>query len=346
MDAISSLGFGSAGFVEALYEDFLADPTSVPDAWRREFERWAAGKAPATHAAVQQQFRELARQPRAVLVAPVRRSRLPDNLQKQNAVQELINEYRQRGHLAARTDPIAPQPPATVPSLALGYHGLTEADLALSFSPGNFPLPAGAPLRELVAALEATYCGAIGFEYAYLADSAQVEWLRERIEVGRGRAVLSADEQMQVLRALTAAEGLERYLHRRYVGQKRFSLEGGDGLIAVLDELVRRAGSADVKELVLGMAHRGRLNVLVNILGKQPSELFAEFEGKAEVVGSGDVKYHQGSRLTRSPPAGQFTSRSPSTRRTLKSSIRWSRVRCGRVRSAVVTVLVGRFCRC
>ena len=292
MDASSSLGFGSARFVEALYEDFLADPSSVPDTWRREFETWAAGRTPQTHAAVQRRFQELARAPAAARAAP--EAVTPDNLHKQNAVQQLINEYRQRGHLAARTDPIKLQPPPAVPSLALGYHGLADADLPRSFSAGNFPLPPGAPLRDLLAALEATYCGAIGFEYAYLSDSAQVEWLRERIEAGRGRAPLSADEQAQIMRALTAAEGLERYLHRRYVGQKRFSLEGGDGLIAVLDELVRRAGSSDVKELVVGMAHRGRLNVLVNILGKQPRELFAEFEGKAEVIGSGDVKYHQG----------------------------------------------------
>ena len=295
MDVSSSLGFGSAGFVEALYEDFLVDPASVPDAWRCEFETWAAGKPPATHAAVQQQFRELARRPRTDSMTPGASGAVTaDNLHKQNAVQQLINEYRQRGHLAADTDPIKLQPPTPVPSLAPGFHGLTDADLALSFSPGNFPLSAGAPLRELVTALQATYCGAIGFEYAYLSDSAQVAWLRERIEAGRGRAVLNADEQMQVMQAITAAEGLERYLHRRYVGQKRFSLEGGDGLIAVLDELVRRAGGAGVKELVLGMAHRGRLNVLVNILGKRPSELFAEFEGKVEVIGSGDVKYHQG----------------------------------------------------
>ena len=292
MDASSRLGFGSAGFVEALYEDYLVDPSSVPDAWRREFETWAADKAPVTHGAVQRRFRELASRPAAARAGPV--AVTPDNLHKQNAVQQLINEYRQRGHLAADTDPIKLQQPTAVPSLAPGYHGLTEADLGLVFSPGNFPLPAGAPLRDLVAALEATYCGAIGFEYAYLSDSAQVDWLRERIEAGRGRAVLSADEQTQIMRAITAAEGLERYLHRRYVGQKRFSLEGGDGLIAVLDELVRRAGGAGVKELVLGMAHRGRLNVLVNILGKRPRELFAEFEGKAEVIGSGDVKYHQG----------------------------------------------------
>ena len=276
MDASSRLGFGSAGFVEALYEDYLVDPSSVPDAWRREFETWAADKAPVTHGAVQRRFRELASRPAAARAGPV--AVTPDNLHKQNAVQQLINEYRQRGHLAADTDPIKLQQPTAVPSLAPGYHGLTEADLGLVFSPGNFPLPAGAPLRDLVAALEATYCGAIGFEYAYLSDSAQVDWLRERIEAGRGRAVLSADEQTQIMRAITAAEGLERYLHRRYVGQKRFSLEGGDGLIAVLDELVRRAGGAGVKELVLGMAHRGRLNVLVNILGKRPRELFAEFD--------------------------------------------------------------------
>ena len=164
MDVSSSLGLGSAGFVEALYEDFLVDPASVPNAWRCEFETWAAGKPPATHAAVQQQFRELARRPRTDSMTPGASGAVTaDNLHKQNAVQQLINEYRQRGHLAADTDPIKLQPPTPVPSLAPGFHGLTDADLALSFSPGNFPLSAGAPLRELVTALQATYCGAIGY---------------------------------------------------------------------------------------------------------------------------------------------------------------------------------------
>ncbi|WP_372695827.1 2-oxoglutarate dehydrogenase E1 component [Immundisolibacter sp.] len=303
MDASSSLGFGSTAFVEALYEEFIVDPASVPEVWRREFESWGGapgGALSPTHGAVQQRFRELANKPAARPAAPG----TPHDLHKQNAVQQLINEYRQRGHLAARTDPLDLQTNSPVPSLSLDYHGLTQADLDLSFSAGNFPLPPGSTLRELVSALEATYCGAIGFEYAYLSDSQQVEWLRQRIEAGRGRTVLSEAEQLQIMQALTAAEGLERYLHRRYVGQKRFSLEGGDGLIAVLDELVRRAGSADVKELVIGMAHRGRLNVLVNILGKQPQELFAEFEGKAQVVGSGDVKYHQGFSADPVTPGG------------------------------------------
>jgi 2-oxoglutarate dehydrogenase E1 component len=305
MDVSSGLGFGSASFVEALYEEFLADPTRVPEAWRREFESWGgppAGTAALSHAAVQQRLRELAAQRRAAVAAPP--AAASERLHKQNAVQQLINEYRQRGHLKARTDPLELQPTPPVPSLSLDYHGLTQADLDLSFSTGNFPLPTGATLRDLVSALEATYCGTVGFEYAYLSDSQQVEWLRQRIEAGRGRAALTVDEQRQIMRALTAAEGLERYLHRRYVGQKRFSLEGGDGLIAVLEELVQRAGAADVKELVIGMAHRGRLNVLVNILGKQPRELFAEFEGKAEVVGSGDVKYHQGFSADPVTPGG------------------------------------------
>ncbi|MFZ5492022.1 MAG: 2-oxoglutarate dehydrogenase E1 component [Pseudomonadota bacterium] len=305
MDASSSLGFGSAGFVEALYEEFLADPTRVPDAWRREFESWGgppAGRSATTHGGVQQRFRELAGRPAAARAT--REVLSPEHLDKQNAVQQLINEFRQRGHLAARTDPLTLQAGTPVPSLQPEFHGLDAADLDLTFSPGNFLLPSGAPLRDLISALEATYCGSVGFEYAYLSDSAQVAWLRERIEAGRGRGVFGKDEQFQVMRALTAAEGLERYLHRRYVGQKRFSLEGGDGLIAVLDELVRRAGGSDVKELVIGMAHRGRLNVLVNILGKQPRELFAEFEGKVEVVGSGDVKYHQGFSADPVTPGG------------------------------------------
>ncbi|WP_372716633.1 2-oxoglutarate dehydrogenase E1 component [Immundisolibacter sp.] len=293
MDASSSLGFGSAAFVEALYEDFLADTASVPPEWRREFESWrgpTADSALITHSAVQQRFRDLALKP-TVLRTAIPAADLA-GLQKQNAVQQLINEYRQRGHLAARTDPLELEQLADVPSLHLDYHGLTAADLDVSFAAGDFPLPPGAPLRDLQAALEATYCGSIGFEYAYLSDSEQVNWLRQRIEAGR--AALETAEQRQVLAALTAADGLERYLHRRYVGQKRFSLEGGDSLLVVLDEMVRRAGAADVKELVIGMAHRGRLNVLVNILGKQPRELFDEFEGKSTVVGSGDVKYHLG----------------------------------------------------
>ncbi|MGK2941072.1 MAG: 2-oxoglutarate dehydrogenase E1 component [Immundisolibacter sp.] len=293
MDASSSLGFGSAAFVEALYEDFLADSASVSPEWRREFESWrgpTADSALITHSAVQQRFRDLALKP-TVLRTAIPAADLA-GLQKQNAVQQLINEYRQRGHLAARTDPLELEQLADVPTLHLDYHGLTAADLEVSFAAGDFPLPSGAPLRDLQAALEATYCGSIGFEYAYLSDSEQVNWLRQRIEAGR--AALETAEQRQVLAALTAADGLERYLHRRYVGQKRFSLEGGDSLLVVLDEMVRRAGAADVKELVIGMAHRGRLNVLVNILGKQPRELFDEFEGKSTVVGSGDVKYHLG----------------------------------------------------
>ena len=301
MDASSSLGFGSAAFVEALYEDFLVDPASVPAPWRREFESWAR-PAGDTHDAVQQRFRALASRSTAPHTA-VPAADL-ERLQKQNAVQQLINEYRQRGHLRARTDPLDLLEPMVVPSLGLDYHGLAQADLELQFAAGNFPLPAGATLRELLVALEATYCGAVGFEYAYISDSQQVDWLRQRIEAGRGRAVLNEAEQRQILQALTASEGLERYLHRRYVGQKRFSLEGGDGLIPVLDEIVRRAGAADVKELVIGMAHRGRLNVLVNILGKQPRELFDEFEGKAQVVGSGDVKYHQGFSADPITPGG------------------------------------------
>ena len=302
MDASSGLGFGSAAFVEALYEDFLVDPASVPVPWRREFESWGAPASESTHSAVQQRFRALASRPEPARAAASAAD--PDRLQKQNAVQQLINEYRHRGHLRARTDPLELLSPMVVPSLGLDYHELTQADLDLSFAAGNFPLPAGASLRELVSALEATYCGAVGFEYAYISDSQQVDWLRERIEAGRGRALLSEAEQRQIMQELTAAEGLERYLHRRYVGQKRFSLEGGDGLIPVLNEIVRRAGSADVKELVIGMAHRGPLNVLVNMLGKQPRELFDEFEGKAQVVGSGDVKYHQGFSADPITPGG------------------------------------------
>jgi 2-oxoglutarate dehydrogenase E1 component len=198
--------------------------------------------------------------------------------------------------MAALVDPLFLRDKEPVESLDLAFHGLTSADLEASFN-ADFPgCPPTMPLREIIDFLQQTYCDNIGWEYAYINDREQVTWLREQAEQNRGRPSFSADVKREILAAVVGAEGLERYLHRRYVGQKRFSLEGGDSLIPLMDQLVQHAGSMAAKEIVIGMAHRGRLNVLVNILGKKPGELFAEFEGSADlrVDGSGDVKYHQG----------------------------------------------------
>ncbi|MGF4361303.1 2-oxoglutarate dehydrogenase E1 component, partial [Klebsiella pneumoniae] len=160
-------------------------------------------------------------------------------------------------------------------------------------------------LRDIVKALRDTYCRSIGIEYMYISDPAQKRWLQERMETSLGTAQLSTEEKLHILERLTAAEGLERYLHTRYVGQKRFSLEGGESFIASLDHVIQRGGANGVQETIIGMAHRGRLNVLVNILGKSPSQLFEEFEGKhADDLPAGDVKYHQGFSSDVTTPGG------------------------------------------
>jgi 2-oxoglutarate dehydrogenase E1 component len=277
------LSGASAGFLEALYEDYLADPLTVAPEWRAYFASMAGpGAAPETaHSAIREQFRAIAQHPPRVALA------CPD----QHGVSALINAYRQMGHLKARTCPLNLRPPEPVPELELGYHSLHASDLDSPVSDGDF----SGTLREVLAAADETYCGPIGFEYGYL-PRLEREWLQHRIEQARGRGHFDADTKRRIWRKLNAAEGLEKYLHMRYVGQKRFSLEGGDTLIPTLDQGILRAGRAGVREVVVGMAHRGRLNVLVNLFGKKTSELFSEFEGTKvyQPNVSGDVKYHLG----------------------------------------------------
>lgn len=277
---------GNASFVEALYEEFLNDPLSVSPEWRAYFEgvRGAVGGPETAHSAVQRAFAELAHQSRRQVVAaeapPYPRA----------GVIALINAYRAMGHLKARFNPLG-RPESRVAELEPQYYGLNEADLNSTITDGDLK----GSLKEVIQTLEETYCASIGFEYSYL-PRVEREWLQHRIESAKGRARFDATTKKQILGKLTAAEGLERYLHKRYVGQKRFSLEGGETLIPMLDQLIRRAGKQGVKEIVFGMAHRGRLNVLINTLGKKPSDLFDEFEGKNVPPDDfyGDVKYHLG----------------------------------------------------
>ena len=168
-------------------------------------------------------------------------------------------------------------------------------DMTFSATNTYFTTAEHMTLREIVQALRETYCGTIGAEFMHITDPTEKRWWQERLEAIRSKPSFSAEEKKHILDRLTAAEGLERYLHTKYVGQKRFSLEGGESFIASMDELVQRAGDKGVQEIVIGMAHRGRLNVLVNTLGKMPKDLFAEFDHTApESLPSGDVKYHQG----------------------------------------------------
>jgi 2-oxoglutarate dehydrogenase E1 component len=274
---------GNAAYLEDLYAQYLRAPEGVPEEWRRYFA--ALGPSSATE-----------RAPQAVSAAPAPGTAASA---KQAAVSRLIQIWINRGHLLAKVDPLGlmqrPQPRV----LTLEYFGLSEADLPSEFFTGSRidEIPKRMTLADILANLERIYAGTIGAEFAHVSDSEERLWLQDRFQAAGIRHRFSLEERRNILWQLTSAEGLERYLHTKYVGQRRFSLEGGDALIPLLDDLIQRCGSAQVEELVIGMAHRGRLNVLVNVLGKSPSEIFSEFEGKydlAHVQGSGDVKYHKG----------------------------------------------------
>ena len=292
----SQLSGGNAAYIEELYESFLHDPASVGPTWRSYFESLKGKSNDVPHGPIIASFARAAKLngKGAVAAAPV------DDAfaQRQAGVLRLLTAYRSRGHLAAKIDPLGLMALPPAPDLELGFHGLSDADLATEFSTGSYN---GAPrmkLADFVAQLKRTYSSSIGAEFMHISDAPQRKWVHERLERAGGNFGLSVDEKKHILERLTAAEGLERYLHTKYVGQKRFSLEGGDALIPLVDEVVQRAGANGAREIVIGMAHRGRLNMLVNILGKAPGQLFAEFEGKHEgptdPAHSGDVKYHMG----------------------------------------------------
>jgi 2-oxoglutarate dehydrogenase E1 component len=295
---------GNAPFVEELYEKYLENPASVPEEWRGYFDKLqllpgAAGKDLA-HAPVIESFAQRARsggtRPQAAA---------PSLDRKQVSVIQLVAEYRFRGCLLADLDPLKRQQRPHIPELEPGYYDLTEADMDTVFNTGSLIGAEQQPLREIIRGLQETYCGTLGVEYMYISSRVEKRWIQERLEPVRSKPSFAPDYKKHILERLTAAEGLERYLHTRYVGQKRFSLEGGDTLIPVLDNLLQRAGTAGVQELVLGMAHRGRLNVLVNTLGKMPKDLFGEFEGKHDdALQAGDVKYHQGFSSDINTPGG------------------------------------------
>ncbi len=301
MQRSSHLAGNNVAYIEALYEEFLADPGSVPEQWREYFERLpvvagALGKD-VPHSGVLQHFERLGRN--RLKAKPERESTLVESAHelKQIRVLELIAGYRHRGHKKANIDPLSMMERELVPVLDLSYHNLTAADLEETFQTGSFHYgEATAKLREIIEALEQTYCGSLGAEYMHIIDAAEQLWVRERLESARSTPSFSAEQKHTILERLTAAEGLEKYLHGRYPGTKRFGLEGGESFIPMLHEILQRLGSHGVLESVLGMAHRGRLNVLVNILGKNPWDLFDEFDGKIEIDedSTGDVKYHQG----------------------------------------------------
>ena len=301
---------GNAPYVEEMYENYLANPGSVPDSWRAYFD--ALSHVPAAdgsnakdvpHLPVINAFAERAKSGGTKVVMA---STDPEMGRKRTAVQQLIAAYRNVGQRWADLDPLKRTERPGIPDLDPLFYGFTDAEQETIFDTSNtFFGKDRMSLRELLNALRETYCGTLGAEFMYTTDQAEKRWWQQKLESIRSKPNFSADRKKAILERLTAAEGLERFLHTKFVGQKRFSLEGGESFIAAMDELIQSAGAKGVQEVVIGMAHRGRLNVLVNTMGKMPKDLFAEFDHTApEDLPAGDVKYHQGFSSDLSTPGG------------------------------------------
>ena len=283
----SSYLSGGNTYVEALYEDYLSDPRSVLEEWRAIFDALPkiSGQPELSHRDIQDQLLQLASMPKTMSV---------ESAPKQQAVTDLIQAYRSYGHLQANLDPLGMAARRTHPSLDPHYYHLGDADRSQVFSAGPYLTQQPLTLAEIERSLQATYCGSIGIQYMHLSNQDEIAWIQQYFESNHGRPQFQTEQKIKILKDLIAADGLERYLGTRYVGQKRFSLEGGDALIPLMNELIQNSCAAHIDEIVIGMAHRGRLNVLINVLGKTPDSLFQEFEGKYDATRTGDVKYHLG----------------------------------------------------
>jgi 2-oxoglutarate dehydrogenase E1 component len=316
--------FGSnAPYVEELYDEYLADSKSVAANWQAFFsDLGSAGDVSGSAAGVAVGSSAVGISDRAMRNALADRAAVADHppstpsgvtaaSEKQAAVSRLIQIYGMRGHQVADLDPLGLMNRRIPAVFKLDFLGLSEADMGTEFYTGGL---AGSGhtkmcLRDIIDILKRVYCGRIGADFAHLSRGRERIWIRERLERRILSDPFSAAERQTILDHLTAAEGIERYLHTKYVGQKRFSLEGGESLIPMLDDLIQQGGITGVQEIVIGMAHRGRINVLVNVLGKSPEDLFSEFEGHYDpdtMTGSGDVKYHKGFSSDIRTPGGQI----------------------------------------
>ena len=291
----SSLGGANQSYIEDLYESYLKDPNSVDASWQEIFTTLPKSTAlEQPHSTVRDYFRRLARENHGQSVTVID----PEASAKLVKVLQFINAYRSRGYIEATLDPLNYYrwKTSSVPELDYHQHGLTDADLDESFNIDYAVYgKESMKLRDLARDLKATYCGNIGLEFMHIHDMEQRNWLQSKQEKWIQQPLFSKDEKINLLKELTAADGLERYLGAKFPGAKRFSLEGSDAFIPMMKEIIRHASRHGMDDVVLGMAHRGRLNMLVNVFGKRPSDLFDEFAGKhAEDNRTGDVKYHQG----------------------------------------------------
>jgi len=308
----SHIAGGNATYVEDLYESYLTDPNAVPEQWRDYFDKLPRVESKTTiidevpHSAMRERFARISKMRVRTEATVAHDSQATRHERKQVRVLALISAYRQRGHQKAQLDPLGLAEREEVADLELSFHDLSVADLDTTFQVGSLHIGhEAATLKEIIDALERTYCHTVGAEFMHIVDTAQRHWIMSRMEAVRSAPDYGPDVQRQILRRLIKADGLEKSLGSKYPGTKRFGLEGGESLIPMLAEMIQRIGSYGAKEIVLGMAHRGRLNVLVNILGKNPAELFKEFEGTATYTSSGDVKYHQGFSSNVMTPGGE-----------------------------------------
>ncbi|MEM1111770.1 MAG: 2-oxoglutarate dehydrogenase E1 component [Pseudomonadota bacterium] len=309
----SHIAGGNATYVEDLYESYLKDPNGVPEQWRDYFDKLPLVEsgisqvADIPHSTIRDRFARISKMRVRTEATVQHESQATEHERKQVRVVQLISAYRQRGHQKAELDPLGLKARPAVPDLDLGYHELSEADYDTVFQVGSLHIgKADATLGEIHQALEQTYCKSVGAEFMHITDTDQRHWIMTRMESVRSAPDYGNEVREQLLRRLIKAEGLEKSLGSKYPGTKRFGLEGGESLIPMLSEMVQRTGSYGAREVVIGMAHRGRLNVLVNIFGKNPAELFDEFEGKATYESSGDVKYHQGFSSNVMTPGGEL----------------------------------------
>lgn len=294
----SYLSGGNIAYIENLYEAYLADPNTVPAEWRSVFDALpkVSDRSETSHRAIQDYFLHAATQPKQSVSVT--------SSDGQQAVSDLIQAYRMYGHYQANLDPLGMAQRRSHPALDLQYYHLNSADREV-YSAGPYLATQPLPVAEIERLLQRTYCGSIGMQYMHLSNQDEIQWMQQKYESVQGRPQFQAKQKMKILLDLIAADGLERYLGARYVGQKRFSLEGGDALIPMMNELIEKSCANHIDEIIIGMAHRGRLNVLINVLGKTPDALFQEFEGKYDSSRTGDVKYHLGysSDLSTQPDA-------------------------------------------
>ena len=309
----SHIAGGNASYVEDLYESYLLDPNAVPGQWREYFDKLPRVESSVAqiqdvpHSTIRERFAQISKMRVRTEATVQQDSQATEYERKQVKVVQLISAYRQRGHQKAQLDPLGLAVRERVADLELGFHELSTADLDTVFQTGSMHIgKADASLGEILESLERTYCHTIGAEFMHIVDTEQRHWIMQRMESVRSAPDYSRDVRILLLRRLIKAEGLEKSLGSKYPGTKRFGLEGGESLIPMLSEMVQRCGSYSAKEIVIGMAHRGRLNVLVNIFGKNPAELFDEFEGRAQYESSGDVKYHQGFSSNIMTPGGEL----------------------------------------